>query len=168
MRRTAEYYIEKLEMTKHPEGGWYKETYRSVGEIDQGNLGQEFLGSRNYSTSIYLLLQADETSAFHRIKSDELWHYHDGNGLTIHELTSEGEYIKHHLGLNLDLKETPQLIIPAGSWFASEVLANGDFCLVGCTVSPGFDFEDLELAKANDLLLKYPDQKNLVNRMCSL
>ncbi|MFT4526167.1 MAG: putative cupin superfamily sugar epimerase [Granulosicoccus sp.] len=168
MRRTAEDYIEKLEMNKHPEGGWYKETYRSVGEIDQGNLGQEFSGSRNYSTSIYLMLQADDVSALHKINSDEIWHFYDGNGMTIHEFNSQGEYIKHQLGLDVSAKETPQLLIPAGSWFSSEVANEGDFCLVGCTVSPGFDFKDLELAKANDLLLKYPDQRNLVNRLCSI
>lgn len=168
MRRSAEYYMEKLELTKHPEGGWFKETYRSVGEIDRQSLSSDFSGSRNYSTSILFMLQADETSAFHKIKSDELWHFHDGNGLTIHELTENGKYINHQLGLNLSANEKPQLIIPAGSWFASEVVDDGDFCLVGCTVSPGFDFEDFELAKAAELTSKYPDQKNLVNRLCIL
>ena len=166
MKRTAEYYIEKLELIQHPEGGWYKETYRSEGKIGKDSLRQDFPGSRSYSTSILFLLQGDEVSALHKIKSDELWNFHDGNGLTIHELNSEGKYIQHKLGLNMDAKELPQIIIPAGSWFASEVIDDGDFCLVGCSVAPGFDFEDFQLAKANELLSKYPDQKTLVHRMC--
>lgn len=166
MRRTAEDYIEKLDLIEHPEGGWYRESYRSEGEIERENLGGKFSGSRNYSTSIYLMLQADDVSALHKIKSDEIWHFYDGNGMTIHEFKANGEYIKHKLGLNVNAKETPQLVIPAGSWFSSEVTDDGDFCLSGCTVAPGFDFEDLELAKANDLIHQYPDQKGLVNRLC--
>lgn len=165
MRNSAQDYIEKFEMIQHPEGGWFKETYRSEGTISTEALSSNFNGDRNFATSIYFLLQEGDISAFHRIKSDELWHFHDGDGLIVHELKATGEYVKHLLGLDLKSGQQPQAMIEAGSWFGSEVIEGGNFSLVGCTVSPGFDFQDFELAKAESLTAEYPSQKELVVRM---
>lgn len=149
-------------MQPHPEGGWYKETYRSEGVVSKP-LG--FDGERSYSTAIYFLLTKDNFSAFHRIKSDEMWHFYDGDGLVIHELRTDGSYIKHQLGLGLEEGEQPQLVIAANSWFASEVKEGGTWCLVGCTVSPGFDFNDFEMANRSQLLEEYPNHSNVISRL---
>ncbi len=163
--RSSKYYIEQLKMLKHPEGGWFKETYRSERTIGLSELSPDFAGSRNCSTAIYFLLTKDNFSAFHRIKSDEMWHFYDGDGLIIHELKPDGSYIKHHLGLRLNEGEKPQVVIGANSWFASEVVENGSWCLVGCTVSPGFDFEDFEMGGREDLISEYPDYEVLIKRL---
>lgn len=149
-------------MQPHPEGGWYKETYRSDGVIERP-IG--FSGDRSYSTGIYFLLTKENFSAFHRIRSDEMWHFYDGDGLIIHELKTNGNYTKHQLGLNIEEGQQPQLVICTNSWFASEVIEDGSWCLVGCTVSPGFDFQDFELAQSQLLSSEYPGHAELIDRL---
>ena len=160
----AQFYIDQLQMLKHPEGGWYKETYRAKGIIPHAAL-HEHDGDRNYSTAIYFLLTQENFSAFHRIKSDEMWHFYDGDGLTIHEIQRDGSYLNHQLGLDLEGEEEPQLVVKGNSWFASEVTENGRWCLVGCTVAPGFDFEDFEMAGRLSLSKEYPNHIGLISRL---
>lgn len=162
--RDFSYYVEKLGLQPHPEGGWYKETYRSEGFIPKEAL-TNFDGDRSFSTGIYFLLTGENFSAFHRIKSDEMWHFYDGDGLLVHEITTDGTYIKHQLGLNLEKGEQPQLVIAANSWFASEVVDGGSWCLVGCTVSPGFDFDDFEMAQREELVSAHPKYVELIIRL---
>lgn len=151
-------------MQPHPEGGWYKETYRSEGAIPSSVLAG-FDGDRSYATGIYFLLTKENFSAFHRIKSDEMWHFYDGDGLTVHEIKPDNEYVEHKLGLELENGEKPQLVIKAKSWFASEVKQGGSWCLVGCTVSPGFHFQDFELAERDELISEYPDHSTIITRL---
>ncbi|MCF8459560.1 MAG: cupin domain-containing protein [Flavobacteriales bacterium] len=160
----AQFYIDQLQMLKHPEGGWYKETYRSTGVIPEAEL-KGIDGPRSYSTGIYFLLTKENFSAFHRINSDEMWHFYDGDGLTIHEIQPNGRYQKHQLGLDLEGVEEPQLVVKGRSWFASEVTEGGSWCLVGCTVSPGFDFRDFEMAARLPLSEEYSDQTELISRL---
>ena len=162
--RDQQFYVQYLEMQPHPEGGWYKETYRSQGSIPSSLIG-EFDGDRSFSTGIYFLLTKANFSAFHRIKSDEMWHFYDGDGLIVHEINPNGDYIKHQLGLDLENGERPQLVISANSWFASEVKTGGNWCLVGCTVSPGFDFQDFELAEGSELVAHFPKHGQLIDRL---
>ncbi len=162
--RTARYWIEKLDLLKHPEGGWYKETYRSKNIIDKEALPERFSGSRNISTAIYYLLEKGDYSAFHRIKSDEIWHFHDGSPLEIIEINSKGELITHCLGLNSDIACVPQVIISAHSWFAARPL--GSFTFVGCTVSPGFDFNDFEMADKQQLVTRFPNHSKIIDELC--
>lgn len=152
-------------MSAHPEGGWYKETYRSQGSIPQQALPTDLMGDRSYSTGIYFLLTKENFSTFHRIKSDEVWHFYDGDGLDIHELATDGSYTKHQLGLDLENGERPQLVIAAKSWFASEVNNGGSWSLVGCTVSPGFDFQDFEMAERTRLISVFSDHEELITRL---
>lgn len=160
----AQFYIEQLQMLKHPEGGWYKETYRAKGVIPHAAL-EEHDGDRNYSTGIYFLLTKENFSAFHRIKSDEMWHFYDGDGLTIHEIQTDGSYVNHQLGLDLEGVEEPQLVVKGNSWFASEVSEGGSWCLVGCTVAPGFDFKDFEMAQRITLMKNYPTLEKVILRL---
>ncbi|SRR5579871_267997 len=163
MNASADYWIAKLQMTKHPEGGAFREVYRSSLNIEKENLPGNFKGSRNVCTSIYFLLKRNEFSAFHRIASDELWHFYFGNALMIYEIESlTGTLKTHKLGNNFENGEVFQTVIKAGNWFASAVNDNGEYALVGCTVAPGFDFADFELAERNKLIKDHPQHKDLI------
>lgn len=160
----AEYWINHLKLQPHPEGGFYKETYRASEEISQGALHPRFDGPRNISTAIYFLLSSQDRSLFHRIKSDEIWHYHAGDTLHIHVLTPKG-LITHKLGMNLDKGDVLQAVIPANHWFGAVVSENGSYTLSGCTVAPGFDFRDFELADREKLIREFPAQKGLITKL---
>ena len=157
--------IDELELLPHPEGGWYKEVYRANEQIEVAGLPERFGGSRSFSTSIYFLLAGDNFSAFHRIKSDELWHFYSGDGLTIHTLASNGEHRAIQLGNRLEMGETFQAVVPAGLWFASEPNGDENYALVGCTVAPGFDFADFEMAKRTSLQQQFPEHCELIKRL---
>ncbi len=157
--------VEQLELTEHPEGGFYKETYRSAGSIPQDVLGDIFTGERNYSTGIYFLLTTGNFSAFHRIRQDEMWHFYEGDPLIIHMIDQAGKYSTQEIGLNLHRNQLPQFVVPKNIWFASEVLENGTYSLVGCTVSPGFDFEDFELAKRDQFINNFPQHEEIIQRL---
>lgn len=163
---TAHYYIDHLQLQPHPEGGYYKETYRSTGVIAKGCLAEDVDGSRSFSTAIYFLLQQGDYSAFHKIKSDECWHFYEGGSLLIHELQQDGKYRCTRLGRNIHEGEVLQHVVPAGVWFASEPASATFFALVGCTVAPGFDFADFEMAKKENLTRQFPEHKALVERLC--
>ncbi len=158
------YWINHLNLLPHPEGGYYKEMYRSNVEVQPDQLPYKSDDSRNLMTSIYFLLDDDNYSAFHRIKSDELWFYHGGDTLVIHSISPNGDYRKRHLGNGSKSMESLSITINAGDWFASEVLNQSGFVLVSCVVSPGFDFNDFELADiklAND----YPQHQSIIKRL---
>jgi predicted cupin superfamily sugar epimerase len=138
---TADYYKNHLRLYPHPEGGHYAEVYRSVLEV--GVIG--FDSPRSICTSIFFLLESGETSALHRIKSDELWYHHDGGILEIVEIDEGGNEIITRLGKPIHEDCTLQHVVKAGRWFGARPAAESDYCLVGCQVSPGFDFRDFEL-----------------------
>jgi uncharacterized protein len=158
MKTTAAYWRDTLQLTKHVEGGSFRETYRAAAIVEPAG----FAGPRNASTGIYFLLEDGDFSAFHRIASDEMWHFYDGITLHIYEITAEGLLKVHRLGRNYSQGEQLQLVIPAGSWFASCVEETGGFALVGCTVAPGFDFADFELAGRTELSELYPQHAGLI------
>ncbi len=164
MKRTATFWKQTLQLTPHVEGGAFSEVYRSDLLLPKEILQTAHKGNRNAATSIYFLLERGEISAFHRIASDELWHFYDGDPLTIFELR-EGKLITHRLGLDPETGALPQVLIPAGSWFGSRVEGEGAFTLCGCTVSPGFDFADFELADRQILLGEYPEYEELIQQL---
>jgi predicted cupin superfamily sugar epimerase len=161
----AEYWISKLEMNKHPEGGYYKEIYRSAETVKGQHLPERFGGERHHSTSIYFLLCNETFSAFHRIKSDELWHFYTGSAVRIHIINEAGDYSEVKLGSNPESGEVFQYVIPHGCWFSAETAENESFALVGCTVSPGFHFDDFEMGKRDELVKKYPAHKVIIEKM---
>ena len=161
--KSAEYWIEKLEMIKHPEGGYFKETYRSDESIDAGHLPGRYEGSRSFGTSIYFLLTTESVSNFHRLQSDEIWHFHQGGVAKIHFITEEGQYYSKDIGPDLEKGQSLQVIIPRNTWFAAEVIEE-HYILVGCTVSPGFEFEDFELAEGKNLKGQYPEYTEVIER----
>lgn len=156
--------VQRFDLKPHPEGGFYSETYRSAESIPATALPDRFTGDRYFSSAIYFLLEKDNFSAFHRIKSDECWHFYSGDPLWVHVLHQDGRYELIALGNTEDT--VFQYVVPAGCWFASETAPKGVFSLVGCTVAPAFDFADFELAKAAELNQYFPEQKNLIQRLC--
>lgn len=160
--KRAEYWIEKLELKPHPEGGFYKEDYRSPELISKERLPARFAEARSVSTSIYFLLRSQDISTFHRIKSDELWHYHAGSSLSIYVIDKYKVSV-HVLGADPDKGESLHVVIPANCWFGAKVNEADSYVLSGCTVAPGFDFADFELAKRSDLLSTYPQQESIIH-----
>ena len=116
-RQTAEELIKQLDLVRHPEGGWYRETYRAIETIHTTALPERFAGDRSFCTAIYFLLEKGDVSTFHRINSDELWHFHAGASLTIHMLSPAGEHLTLRLGADLAAGASYQAVVPAGYWF---------------------------------------------------
>ncbi len=154
--------IDRLELQSHPEGGYFKEVYRSSGTIDEENLGEDFSGPRNYATSIYFLLTSESFSAFHRIKQDEIWHFYKGSPIKLHIISDTGIYSYAIIGNDVETGQNPQFVVKAKDWFAAEVIDKNAYTLVGCTVSPGFDFKDFELPERDMLISKFPEHRNII------
>ena len=165
MKLSAEKIIKKLGLIAHPEGGYYRENYRSNGQISPSSLWKGASGSRNYSTGIYFLLKQDQFSAFHKIKQDEMWHHYMGGTLLLHIIDNKGKYTKVKIGKNIHKGEYLQYVVPANYWFASEVQDKTSYSLCGCTVSPGFDFKDFEMPSKNVLINKYPLHKDIITKL---
>lgn len=157
--------VEKFNLLPHPEGGFFKENYRSVEVIPHSSLPKRFRGDRNYSTAIYFLLEQGNFSAFHKINSDECWHFYAGGTLLIYIIHLNGKLELIKLGNNLNEGERFQAVVPAECWFASEPAGSIAFSFVGCTVAPGFDFNDFQLAQSEELSKHYPQHKLLINRL---
>jgi uncharacterized protein len=157
----AKDWIEQLQLLPHPEGGYYKETYRCSSEFSFDGFPEK----RNVCTAIYFLLEKENKSHLHRIHSDELWFFHEGTTLEIICLSPQGMKTIL-LGKNLAAGEQLQAVIPAGVWFGARVKNGNGYALVSCTVAPGFDFRDFELAKKDDLFLEFPESKTLLEEMC--
>ncbi len=160
---TIDRIIKSLNLIPHPEGGFYRETYRSKEIISSNNLDSRFKGERNFSTCIYYLLTRNVFSAFHRIRQDEIWHFYGGFPLSLHLISPEGRYSKIIIGNDIENNEIPQFVVPGGYWFAAAV--ESDYSLVGCTVSPGFDFKDFELAKREELISQFPQFSDIISQL---
>lgn len=164
--KDTSYWVEKYAMQPHPEGGFFVETYRSAESIDHSALPTRFKGSRSFSTGIYFLLESPHFSAFHRIQADEMWHFYAGSALDVYVIFPEDgrlEVIK--LGPDPDQGEVFQAVVPAGTWFASRPASNNSYALVGCTVAPGFDFADFEMADRAALTSEFPQYTRLINEL---
>lgn len=162
MNEKAKYYINKLHLEPHPEGGYYREIYRSGEIFFTEFLGGENKKSRSTITSIYFLLEGKQVSHFHRLKSDEIWHFYDGTPVKIHLITKDRKNEEVTLGSRIEDGEYLQFVIKKENWFAAEVIDKNSFSLVGCDVAPGFDFEDFELGKSEIMIKEFPEHKDLI------
>ena len=143
---TPETLIESLGLAPHPEGGAYREIYRSTARQ----------ADRHLATSIYFLLGPREVSAWHRVAHDELWFFHGGSPLALKCITPEGQYSESLLGIDVLKGEHPQRLIPAGEWQAAMPLDPEGWTLVSCVVSPGFDFADFEMNDQETMRARFP------------
>ncbi|QIM49574.1 cupin domain-containing protein [Pusillimonas sp. DMV24BSW_D] len=158
-QKSVEQLVTGLNMQPHPEGGYYSETYRAADQVTRLSDG----AVRSSSTAIYYLLNNGAYSAWHRIASDEVWHFYAGDPLLLHVLAGDGDLQTHRLGHPLaHAQAVCQAVVPAGSWFAAQLEQPAGFALLGCTVAPGFEFSEFELAKADDLLMQYPQHAEII------
>lgn len=164
MTATAQSYIQALQLQPHPEGGFFSESYRSAQTMALSAPGGG-TQQRNVCTAIYFLLEAGNFSAFHRIQSDEIWHFYAGQALEVLELLPDGQLCCTRLGSDILRGEIPQYVVPANTWFASRVAEGGTFSLVGCTVAPGFDFADFRLARRQELLEIFPQNLQVITEL---
>jgi len=161
----AEYWISKLELVKHPEGGYYKEVYRANESIKKDALPSRYQGDRKFATSIYFLLKSDEFSCFHRIQSNETWHFYQGTTLDLFVLNDHGKLMHLLLGKDLEADEHLQITITRNHWFAARIIKKDSFSLLGCTVAPGFHFDDFELADQSKLIRQFPRHEKLIKEL---
>ncbi len=162
---SADFWIDKLSLEPHPEGGYFREVYRSEDIVGKAGLPSRFAGDRSAATLIYYLLAGDEFSTLHRIKSDEIWVHISGDNLEIHQIGLDSVYQKHQLGKNLDASQTPVCVIEQGTWFGVSLPDESSFCLCTCLVAPGFDFSDFELGDPEQLKIAYPEHTAVINRL---
>ena len=163
--KDLQYWVTSLALLPHPEGGFYRQTYKSAEVIKENALSDRFDGNRSYSTSIYYLLPGDSFSAFHKINQDEIWHFYHGSPLTLHIISSMGQYSSVRLGDNPGNKEAFQVVINAGDYFAAQPDQNNSFSLCGCTVAPGFEFADFDMPSRKELLSRFPQHQTIITRL---
>lgn len=161
-RNSASDWISKLALAPHPEGGYFRQTYRSSTILAPQALPAGFAGPRAALTAIYFLLEDKNFSAFHRLQSDEMWHFYAGSPLLVHVIEPGGKYFPILLGNDPDAGHVFQAVVPAHSWFASHVADWKGWSLVGCSVAPGFDFADFELAQRDELVRLYPQHRQTI------
>jgi predicted cupin superfamily sugar epimerase len=167
MALTAQDVIRQLGLVSHPEGGFYRETFRAA-ELP---VALPERGARSASTAIYFLLRRGDFSAFHRVSSDEAWHHYLGAALELHLLGGSG-HERLVLGPRLELGERPQAVVPRGVLQAARLVTSPssspseyDFALVGCTVAPGFDFQDFEMPSRSALLAELPAHREIIEEL---
>jgi predicted cupin superfamily sugar epimerase len=158
LKKDAIQLIKRLRLKKHPEGGYFKETY--IADTIVNLVGYD--KPRPISTAIYYMLVGDQFSAFHRIKSDELWHHYMGGSLTLYAIDNIGKLSKIKMGKSIS--EAYQVAIKANTWFAASLNDKKSYCILGCTVSPGFDYTDWQLGKRNELIKMYPQYRTIIER----
>jgi predicted cupin superfamily sugar epimerase len=165
IEKSPEYWIEKLGLSKHPEGGHFKEVYRSDEVLEPNGLPGRYKGPRSFSTSIYFLLNKREVSRFHRIASDEIWHFYAGSSLTLFLIHPQGDLSCVSLGKDPENGESLQTVIPRMTWFGARVNDPSSFSLAGCTVAPGFDFSDFELGDPGELIRLFPRHERTIREL---
>lgn len=161
----AAQWIESLQLQPHPEGGWFREVYRAQESIPSRCLPDRFSGDRCFSTAIYYLLEKGDFSALHRIQQDELWHFYEGSPLDVEMIDLQGNHSTIKLGRDLQSGQQPMAVVPAGCLFGAAVSDRSGFALAGCTVAPGFDFADFELADREQLLGQLPQHRSIIERL---
>ena len=158
----ADLIIGQYRMQPHPEGGFFARTYHSSGVIPKAALPAEFTGERYFSTAIVFLLKENDFSALHRLRQDEIWHFYLGGALRLVMISPGGKFSETILGQNVTAGSVVQAIVPAGCWFGAKPVEGAVFSFVGCTVAPGFDFADFELAKRSEILPRFPDLETII------
>lgn len=166
MHRDAEFWINHLGLAPHPEGGYYRETYRASETIPRAGLPDRYLGPRAHQTAIFFLLKGGGGSALHRMQSDEVWFFHAGGSAIIHCIHPDGERRDLQIGPDPGRGDCLQAAIARGIWFGAEVMNPEDYILASCTVAPGFEFEDFELGDSAELIREFPQHADLIRRLC--
>ncbi len=162
----VEYWIDHLNLQPlEPEGGYFNQVFISKTNLSRTSLPDQFKSDRRLVSSIFYLLTSKEYSHFHRMKADEIWAFHYGSSITIHQIDAKGTYAPIKLGLELEANEVPQAVVKAGTIFGATVNEPNSYTLVGCMVAPGFTFEDFEMVHRAELLPVYPELENVIIKL---
>ena len=165
MNEAAQRIIRRFELRPHPEGGFFREVYRSDALIEHPDIPEGESARRSSGTFIYYLLADDQISAFHRVKwTDEIWHLYAGGPLELHVIDRDGHYKVLTLSTTLEEHE-PAAVIPSGWWQAARLPPGTSWAFGGCTVAPGFDFADFEMPRAEELLERFPQHASLIRAL---
>lgn len=162
---TVDQLVKQFQLEPHPEGGFFRETYRSSENIPHGSLPKRFSGERSHSTAIYFLIPKGKFSSLHRIHADEAWHFYLGGPMTLVQISPEGKVEKIVLGSDVLNGQKVQHVVPAGYWFGAYSNPGSEYSFVGCTVAPGFDFADFEMGERADLLKLFPNAKDAIEQL---
>jgi len=165
MPDTAQDWIDHLDLEAHPEGGYYRETYRTDESIPAQALPDRFDGPRDVATLIYFLLPAESCSTLHRIRQDEVWHFYAGEPITLHQIAPDGTYATYTLGRDVTEGQQLHAVVSAGTWFGATVDAQEGYGLAGCTTAPAFEFADFELADRAALTETFPQHRSVIERL---
>ena len=157
--------VRKLNLNPHPEGGYFRETYRSSDVLPEDVLDNNIQGPRNTSTGIYYLLESDDFSALHKINQDEMWHFYLGDAIALSMISEHGKLSTVTIGSNILKGELLQFVVPKNYWFGARILKENSFALLGCTVAPGFDFKDFTLGNRHDLINQFPEHKTIITAL---
>lgn len=155
--------IEKLELESHPEGGYYRRTYESDQPVSDDPFPHDTNGNHSIGSAVIYLLPGNDVSHFHRLQSDEMWHYYWGSPLKLHVLDSTNGHTVQRLGPNLEQGDRPQQLIESGTWFGATTA--GDFTLAGCTVWPEFRFGNFEMADRSRLIEQFPNHREIIEQL---
>lgn len=159
--------VEQLNMEEHPEGGYYAPAFRSEQLLDTTTFeNKRWKGPRSLYSSIYYLLKKGQYSCWHRIASDEMWHFYEGDPIILHVLTQDGTYYSKVLG-NSSTEICYQWVVKGGDWFAAISDGVKGYSLAGCSLAPGFDFADFEIGKEEELLEHYRNQETIIHKFLS-
>lgn len=162
---TAKYWVTKLALKPHPEGGFFREIYRATAQVAANALPSRYQGPRACSTSIYFLLAGKQISSMHRLASDEQWHFYDGNALRLVMIAPDGTSREIRLGQHAAAGEQFQAVIPANTWMGARLVNRHGYALIGCTVAPGFEFQDFEAGRRSRLLKQFPQHRKLITTL---
>lgn len=158
--------IRHLNLAPHPEGGFYRETYRSPVVLPRTALSEAYDGDRSASTCIYYMLFQNSFSYLHKVASDEIFHFYAGNPVEMLQLNPvDGTSKITMLGSDVLADQRPQLVVPAGIWQGCRLVGGGEYALMGCTVAPGFEFADYELAERSEMCAAFPDQVEMITAL---
>ena len=160
---TAEEIIKILNLQAHPlEGGYFFETYRSAHSTAEEHLPPGYDGRRSVGTAIYFLLTGTDFSEMHRLKGDEIFHFYSGSAVEMLQLFPDGSARKVLIGNKIEHGEHPQVVVPAGIWQGSRILAGGEYTLLGATMAPGFAYSDYQSGNRQELMRQYPQFAELI------
>ena len=162
---SGNFWVNHLALQPHPEGGWFRQTYVASESIAHPHLPERYTGERAFSTAIYFLLAYPDFSAYHRLQSDEIWHFYTGHSLSIWMLSPQGHLSRVWLGPDPIQGQVFQVVVPAGYWLAANLDAPESYALVGCTMAPGFNFDDFEMAPREQLAQQFPQHRDIIERL---
>jgi uncharacterized protein len=157
--------VERFELVPHPEGGYFREVYRSATKLEHPGIPPGTPAARTAGTLIYFLLSGNDFSAFHRVRfSDEIWHLYAGGPLELHLIDRDGRLERRVLTTDV-LRGEPTCTVPAGTWQSARLVDGASYALGGCSVAPGFDFDDFEMPPAADLLEWFPRHAAIIRAL---